>query len=136
VTAFDTEIPASGVPVTRRHVDRSRIAGDGQYFFGPVTVRGEVIFGGDNDDPAWGYFAEGNYALRAPRGVTLVAFRKLWNFPVKPMSSSTTGAGLNYDLGGGLVLRALYEFQRDVPLPAGTQPEITRRITLQTRLNF
>jgi hypothetical protein len=47
-----------------------------------------------------------------------------------------TGAGLNYDLGGGLVLRALYEFQRDVPLPAGTSPEITRRVTLQTRLNF
>lgn len=134
VTAFDTELPASGTSGSRRFVDKSRIAGDGQYFFGPVTLRGEIVFGGDNEEPVWGYFAEGNYQA-TPR-LTLVAFRKLWNFPQKPQSAATTGAGLNYNFGSGFALRMLYEFQRDVPLPAGTPPVIVKRLTLQTRLNF
>ena len=133
-TAFDTELPASGTSDIRDFVDKTRFGGDGQYFFGALTLRGEIVFGGDGPDAVWGYFAEGNYRV-TPR-VTLVAMRKLWNFPQKPMSSATTGVGANYDFGGGVTLRALYEFQRDVPLPEGTRPEVVKRFTLQTRLRF
>ena len=134
VTASDTELPASGWTGVRRYVDKTRIAGDGQYLRGPVLLRGEIVFGGDGEDPVWGYFAEGNYRLTP--GVTLVAFRRLWNFPEEPMSSATTGVGVNHALGRGVVLRLLYEFQRDVPLPAGSSPVAIKRLTLQTRLDF
>lgn len=134
VTSFNTELPASGYSGARRYVDKTRFAGDGQYFFGAVTLRGEVVFGGEAEESVWGYFAEGNYKI-TPRA-TLVAFRRLWNFAEKPMASATTGAGIHYDFGKGFLIRALYEFQRDVPLPAGTSPVVVKRLTLQTRLDF
>ena len=133
VTSFDTQLPASGYSGAREFIDKTRIGGDGQYFFGLVALRGEIVFGGDNEEPVWGYFAEGNY--RATPRLTLVALRKLWNFPQKPMSSATTGAGVNYDFGNGFTLRALYEFERQVPLPPVT-PIAVKRLTLQTRINF
>ena len=134
VTTFSTELPASGYNGSRQLIDKTRFAGDGQYFFGPVTLRGEVVFGGDGQDAVWGYFGEGNYRV-LPR-VTLVAVRSLWNFPAKPEAAGITGLGVDYQLRTGFVLRALYEYERDVPLPAGTDPKINRRLTLQTRLNF
>lgn len=134
ITYSDTELPASGWSGARRYVDKTRIAGDGQYLLGPVTLRGEIVFGGDGEDAVWGYFAEGNY--RVMPALTLVAFRKLWNFPQEPMSSATTGVGVNCGLGRGMVVRVLYEFQRDVPLPAGSSPVAIKRLTLQTRLDF
>lgn len=134
VTTFATQLPPSGTSGARNFVDKTRFAGDGQYFFGAVTIRGEVIFGGDGDDAVWGYFAEGNLRV-APRW-TAVAVRRLWNFPTKPMSAATTGIGLNVDIGRGVTIRTLYEYQRDQPLPAGTSPQTTKRFTVQTRLNF
>lgn len=134
VTTYDTQLPASGTTRARRFVDRTRFGADGQYLFGPVTLRGELVFGGDGPDAAWGYFAEGNYA--ATDRLTLVAMRRLWNFADSVQVASSTGIGANYNVGRGFTLRALYEFQRDVPLPAGTPPRIAKRLTLQTRLNF
>jgi hypothetical protein len=134
VTAYDTQLPASGTTRARRFVDRTRFGADGQYLFGSVTLRGELVFGGDGPDAAWGYFVEGNYA--ATDRLTLVAMRRLWNFADGVQIASSTGLGANYDVGRGFTVRALYEFQRDVPLPAGTPPRVAKRLTLQTRLNF
>ena len=134
VTGFDTQLPASGTSDAREFIEKTRFAGDGQYFFGPLILRGEIMFGGDGPDPVWGYFAEGNYRF-APR-LTAVATRRLWVFPAKPQTASSTGIGLNYDIGNGLTIRTLYEFQRDVPLPEGTPPFVNKRFTVQTRLSF
>ncbi len=134
MTSFNTRLPASGTTGIGQFVDKTRFAGDGQYFLGPITLRGEVIFGGDGPDAVWGYFAEGNYAV-TPR-LTVVAMRRLWNFPEEPQAASTVGVGLNYNFGRGFTVRSLYEFQRDVPLPAGTPPDVVKRIILQTRLSF
>lgn len=134
VTAFDTELPPSGTSGARQFVDKTRFAGDGQYFYGPLTARGEFVFGGDGEEPVWGYFAEGNYQT-APR-LSLVAFRKRWTFPIKPQTATTSGLGFDYDMGRGFLLRTLFEYERQVPLPAGTDPIIIKRITIQTRLSF
>lgn len=135
VTGANSQLPASGTVENRYSlVNKTRFAADGQYLFGPVVLRGEVMFGGDGPNAAWGYFAEGNY--RAADRLTLVAMRRLWNFADSIQVASSTGLGANYDVGRGLTVRALYEFQRDVDLPAGTAPRVAKRLTLQTRLNF
>lgn len=136
ITTFATELPASGTigAGAQDMVKKTRFAGDGQYFYGPLTARGEFVFGGDDEDPVWGYFAEGNYQV-TPR-LTAVAFRKRWTFPEKPQTATTTGVGINYDFGSGFIVRTLFEYERDVPLPAGSSPLVTKRIVIQTRLNF
>lgn len=136
VTNFATVVPASGTTNAGQFVDKTRFAGDGQYAYGPFTLRGEFAFGGDDEDAVWGYFGEGNYRWGSGRA-TLVGFRKRWNFPQKPQSATTTGVGVNYTVKNGLILRALYEYERDVPSEeAGGAPFIIKRITLQTRLSF
>lgn len=142
-TSWDTELPASGYSYGRAFVDKTRIAGDGQYFFGPLTLRAELVFGGDGDESVWGYFAEANYKV-TPR-LTLVALRKLWNFPEQSdpavnysqsNSVATTGAGINFNFGNGLFVRALYEFERGVALDTSVDPIIIKRLTLQTQFRF
>lgn len=142
ITAFDTELPPSGFNRQGAYIDKSRFAGDGQYFYGRLVARGEIVFGGDGPNPVYGYFAEGNYQLGNTRA-TAVAFVRRWNFPIRPQSASTLGIGMNYNLGGGFILRGLFEYNRDVPAggtadapQTGPNPLIVRRFTLQTRLNF
>lgn len=135
VTEFNTELPASGKTDESNFVDKTRFAGDAQYFYGPFVVRGEIVFGGDGEEPVWGYFGEVNYRIAQSRAVAVVTSRR-WNFPDKPQKATTIGLGMNYDMGGGFTLRSLFEFERDVPFPAGTNPEIIRRFSIQTRLNF
>jgi hypothetical protein len=142
VTDFDTELPASGYSTASSFVDKTRFAADGQYFYGPVVARGEIVFGGDGEEAVWGYFAEGNYHFPRTRA-TAVAFVRRWNFPMREQNVSTLGAGFNYDLGGGFTIRSLFEFERDVPPPgaagepqSGPNPRIVKRLTIQTRLNF
>ena len=132
VTNFETELPASGTSGAREFVNMTRFAGDGQYFLGPWTARGEVVFGANDQNPVWGYFAEGDYRV-LPR-LELVTYLKRWDFPVKPQQTSSLGFGVNLTMGKGLILRALYEYERDVPL--SNNPFATRRFTVQTRLNF
>ena len=134
VTTIDTELPASGTSGARRFVDKTRFAADGVYVFKPLTLRGEFVFGGDDEDAVWGYFAEADYEVTSR--LSLIAFRRLCNFAQKPMSASSTGLGADYHFGNGLRVRALFEYQRDVPLPAGTSPLVVKRFTLQTRINF
>lgn len=134
VTTSDYVLPPSGYVHTHNYVNKSRFAGDGEYFLGKLTARGEAIFGADNQNSVYGYFGEANYQF-VPR-TQAVAYVKNWNFPVRPQHLSSEGAGLNYDLGGGLVLRGLYEFEREVPPTLGAAPTVIRRITVQTRLNF
>jgi hypothetical protein len=132
VTNFDTELPASGTSGAREFVRMTRFAGDGQYFLGPWTARGEIVFGANDENPVWGYFAEGDY--RVLPNVELVAYIKRWDFPIKPQQTSSLGFGANFTVARGLIVRALYEFERDVPI--GNDPFATRRFTIQTRLNF
>ena len=134
VTNFAYELPPSGFAGTENYVQKSRFAGDGEYFLGKLIARGEVIFGADNQDSVYGYFGETDYQFR--KRTQAVAYLKTWDFPVKPQQKSELGAGINYDLGGGILLRSLYEFERDTPQTAGINPTVIRRITLQTRLNF
>ena len=134
VTNFAYDLPPSGLVQTGNYVHKSRFAGDGEYFLGRIVARGEVIFGADDQDAVYGYFGEVNYQFR--KRVQAVGYLKTWNFPVKPQQKSELGAGLNYDLGGGILLRGLYEFERDTPQIAGVNATVVRRITLQTRLNF
>jgi hypothetical protein len=134
VTTFQTELPPSGFVGARDYVHKSRFAGDGEYYLGKLTARGELIFGADDQNAVYGFFGEAEYRFRTR--TEAVFYNKIWNFPVRPQELSATGAGLNYDLGGGLTLRGLFEYERDVPPTAGISPTIVHRITLQTRLNF
>jgi hypothetical protein len=133
-TQFDTVLPASGLVALGERVDKTRFGIDGQVVSGNTITRGEIVFGGDGQEPVWGYFLEDNYRL-TPRFAT-VAEAKWWRLPVKPQGISVMGVGVNYDLGNGAILRALYEYQRDVPLPVGRPPIVTHRFVLQTRLSF
>jgi hypothetical protein len=142
LVAVSTLANSPGIERAIEYVNKTRFAGDGEYRRGNLSARGEIIFGGDDDerantqDPVWGYFAEGNYRVR-PR-LTLVGVTRRWNFPARPQKATMLGGGANFTLGGGVLLRALYEFERLVP-PPGTErdsPTIIRRLTLQTRLTF
>lgn len=135
VTTFGTQLPASGTSSARTFVDKTRVAGDAIYRLEKLTARGEVVFGADDQDPVWGYFGEGNLAVSGR--VTAVGLMRSWKFGDKPQSSTALGMGANYQLGRGITLRALYEYERDVPSKAaGGKPTIEQRFTLQTRLNF
>lgn len=138
-TAFNTLLPASGYTRAGKQdmVSRTRFAADGQYLFGPVTARGEIIFGSDEQDAVWGYFAEGELAVT--NRLRPVAFVRRWNFPQKPEGATTLAAGLFYDVPYQrylFTIRTLFEYERNTPLPAGTPAEVIRRLTVQTRLNF
>lgn len=135
-TSFSTTLPPSGRSLTRSadFVPKTRFAGDGQYEFGKLTARGEIIFGGDDQNPVYGHFLEVDYKWKPRFSVT--GFSRRWDFAQRPQSTSTLGVGVNYNMGRDLVLRSLYEFERNTLDKAGTPPVISRRISLQTRLNF
>jgi hypothetical protein len=134
VTTFATELPPSGQSRALRYVDRTRFAVDGVYLRGSLLARGELVFGADDQDPVWGYFAEGNY--RTTSRLTVVGFTRRWNFPQKPERIQTLAAGANYDLGKGFILRSLFEYERQVPSEPTLTPITIRRFTVQTVLNF
>lgn len=134
VTDFSTELPPSGTSSARQFVDITRFGGDAQYWLGRLIARGEVIAGADNEQSVWGYFAEADYNVFGR--VQAVLYNRTWNFPIKPEQYSSSGIGANYLLGRGLVLRGLYEYERDSPLPAGTLPIVIRRFTIQTNIGF
>lgn len=133
-TGFATELPPSGYAAGGNYVKKSRFAADGTWLYKAFTGRGEIIFGSDDEQPVWGYYAEGNWQVHGP--LSLLAFVKRWNFPNKPESAASLGGGANLTLAHNFSARLLYEYERDVPLPAGTPPQITRRLTLQGRIDF
>lgn len=134
MTNFDTELSPSGFASASATVKKTRFAADGQYFFRGITARGEVVFGADDQQSVWGYFVEGDVPIRGR--LSAVAFSRLWTFPTKPEKTNTLGAGFNFAIANGIVLRSLFEYERNVPDNAGTSPVVIRRLTLQTRLNF
>lgn len=134
VTDFNTELPPSGTSGARQFKDITRFAGDGQYFLGRLTGRGEIVFGADDTKPVWGWFGEGDYRF-LPRWEG-VLYTRTWNFAVHPQEYSSTGIGLNYRLTDKVVLRGLYEYEADTPLADHARPVVVRRFTVQTRLNF
>ena len=135
-TTFSTVLPPSGYSLvpSSDFVGKTRFAGDGQYEYRGLTARGEIIFGGDDQNPVYGHFIEADYKWTPRFSVT--GFSRRWDFAQKPQSTSTLGAGINYNMGRDIVLRSLYEFERNTLDKSGTPPLISRRISLQTRLNF
>jgi hypothetical protein len=129
-------LPASGYTSAGKqdYINRTRFAADGTYRYGPATARGEIIFGSDDQEPVWGYFAQGELVIGGR--MRPVAVIRRWNFPRRPEAASTLAGGLFYDLSRDLTLRVLYEYERNTPYPAGTAPEVIRRLTVQTRINF
>lgn len=137
VTGFSTELPPSGFSGSRgaqQYIKKTRFAGDAIYEVGRFTGRGEIVFGADDQEPVWGYFAEGNYQV-ATR-LSLVGFGRRWNFPQKPERAVTFGGGVNYNLGNDLMIRSLFEYEEQIPEDASLRRSIIRRFTVQTRLNF
>ncbi|GAB4466291.1 MAG: hypothetical protein OHK0029_37520 [Armatimonadaceae bacterium] len=137
VTGFSTELPPSGftgASVAAEYVKKTRFAADAIYEYGPFLGRGEIVFGSDDQEPVWGYFAEGNYQVVSR--LTAVAFARRWNFPVRPERAQAYGVGLNYTFGKELVLRSLFEYEEQIPADGSLDRTVIRRFTLQTRLNF
>jgi opacity protein-like surface antigen len=135
VTSFDTQLPASGTSSARTFVDKTRMAADAIYKLEKLQVRGEFVFGADDQDPVLGYFAEGNLAVSGR--ITAVGLMRTWKFGDKPQSATALGLGANYQFSKDITVRALYEYERDVPSrAAGGKPTVEQRLTLQTRLNF
>jgi len=134
VTNFQTELPPSGFSGARQFKDITRFAGDGQYHFRAVTARGEVVFGADDQKALWGYFGEGEY--RFLPSTSVIIYNRTWNFPVHPQQYASSGLGIRYAWRPSVLLNALYEYERDAPLPTGTPPIVIRRFTVQTRLAF
>ena len=135
VTTFDTQLPASGTSSARQFIDKTRMAADAVYQLEKFLARGEVVFGADDQNPVWGYFGEANLAVTGR--ITAVGLLRSWKFGDKPQSATALGFGANYTLHKEVTLRALYEYERDVPSrSAGGRPAVEQRFTLQTRLNF
>ncbi len=133
-TSFSTVLPPSGRSLATNFISKTRFAGDGQYVYGALTARGEIVFGGDDQNPVYGHFLEADYNWTPRFSVT--GFSRRWDFSQRPQSSSTLGVGVNYTMGRNIVLRSLYEFERNTLDKAGTPPVINKRISLQTRLSF
>ncbi len=133
VTAYNTELPASGASNATQFIDKTRFAADGSYYLKKLTARGELHFGADDQKPVWGYFAEGRYGFDDSKSA--VATIRRWNFGKKPQGVSIYGAGVNFELKNGLTLRTLYEYER--AKPSATSPAVVdRRFTIQTRIRI
>jgi hypothetical protein len=114
-TDFANVVPASGKAYAPfGFVNKSRIAGDGQWTFRRVTMRGEAIAGADNSTRTLGFFSEGEYRLC--NGLTAVIERKYWDYGTSGSSVGDTAVGLNVAYGNDLVIRGLYELQRNEPI--------------------
>ncbi|MBC8140655.1 MAG: hypothetical protein H7Y38_04360 [Armatimonadetes bacterium] len=139
-TNFDTLLPPSGTTDLRTGVKSTRFAADAQLFRDPWTVRGELVFGGSEQEPVYGYFVEGDY--RFTKSVSAVAYSRRWDFPGKPSRATSIGFGAQYTPPIGrneqsyLTIRALFEFERNVPMTGQGGAQVYRRLTLQTYLSY
>ncbi|MGC4042297.1 MAG: hypothetical protein QM758_00645 [Armatimonas sp.] len=133
VTAYNTELPASGASSAKDFVDKTRFAADASYYLKKLTMRGELQFGADDQRQVWGYFGEGRYGF--DEGKSAIAMIRRWNFGQKPQGVSIYGAGVNFELKNGLTIRTLYEYERAKP-SATSSAVVDRRFTIQTRVRF
>jgi hypothetical protein len=139
-TGFPPVLPPSGkLTAPYGYVDKTRLIGDGQWTYRAMTARGEVMDGSDGNTSVLGSFVEGEYRF-AP-GLSAVLADSYWDYGVGDSTSSDISTGLNISYGRGIVVRTVYEFQRDVPSDlTKTLAEITthnRRVfTVQVLLRF
>ncbi len=135
VTEANSQLPASGTSSELRFVDKTRFAADASYALEKLIARGEIVFGADDQNSVYGYFGEATYPV-ASRLTAVGAIRR-WNFPEKAHTATTLSAGVHYELGLGLTLRTLLEYERDTPGGAAARTAFTdTRIVLQTRFDF
>ncbi len=112
-TGFAPMLPPSGkVTPKYGYEEKSRIIGDGQWTFRNMTARGEAMFGTDTNTRVLGSFVESEYTF-AP-GLAAVFANTYWNYGRGDSTSSDISGGLNISYGRDVVVRTLYEFQRDV----------------------
>jgi hypothetical protein len=122
-TGYSPALPPSGyVTAPYGYVNKTRIAGDGQWTYRQATVRGEAIVGADGNNRVFGYFVEGEYRI-AP-GVTAVVARKSWDYGVSGSKTEDNGAGVNVSYGNNLSIRALFEERHDVPISSETMTSV------------
>lgn len=139
-TNFATLLPPSGTVETRTGIKSTRFAADAQLFRDPWTVRGELIFGGNQNNPVYGYFVEGDY--RFTKSVSAVAYSRRWDFADKPSRATSIGIGAQYippiaiNDRFYLTFRTLFEYERNVPVTGQGSAQVYRRLTLQTYLSY
>jgi hypothetical protein len=131
---FAVELPPSGRIRADRggFVSKSRIAGDVSYGYNRATVRGEFVFGADNDKRVLGYYAEGNY--RFTGRISAAVSRSLFVYPEGNSSATRESLGLTYASTANLTFRGLYQYLRDVPRDESSL--VRHRLTFQVLLRF
>lgn len=113
-TGFAPELAPSGrILAPYGYIAKTRFGGDAQWTYRAVTARGEAVTGADSDTRVLGYFAEGDYRF-AP-GLTAVVSRTYWDYGVNNSTSGDNAVGVNIAYGNHVVVRTLYEEQRNVP---------------------
>ncbi len=139
-TNFDTVLPPSGTVEAHATVKSTRFAADAQLFRDPWTLRGELVFGGNENNPVFGYYAEGNY--RVSRDFAAVAYNRRWDFTNTPSSATALGIGGQYtppirlDERFFWTFRVLFEYERNVPESGQDSVQIFHRLTLQTFIRY
>jgi hypothetical protein len=119
VTGYSPALPPSGYTTAPYgFVNKTRIAGDGQWTYQQVTLRAEAVAGADADKRVFGYFVQGEYRF-AP-GFTAIAARKSWDYGVGTSKTEDNAVGLNISYGNNLAIRTLAEERHDVPVSATT----------------
>jgi len=137
LTGFPPEMAPSGkVDPQFGYEEKTRIIGDGQWTYRNMTSRGEAMYGYDTDNSVAGSFVENEYRF-AP-GLSTVLADTYWNYGVNDSSSSDIAAGINVSYGRDVVVRTLYEFQRNIPeYQSKDNPAENRQIfTVQLLLRY
>jgi hypothetical protein len=138
LTGFPPVIPPSGrITPAYGFVQKSRIVADGTWTNRALTLRGEAMTGSDASTNVGGYFGMGEYRF-AP-GLAVQAARTYWNYGKGNSTSGDNAAGLEAEYTSNLVIRCLYEEQRDVPASAqssGPTTPVRHVFTVQTVVRF
>jgi len=113
---------------------KSRFAADAQYFVGKYAARGEVVFGGDEDAPVWGFYMDGRMGISAHEGV--YAAVKRWDYRNQPLSKFESAIGYERTAGRHLTFRALAILSRVDALDGPNRTVITRSTVLQSFWKF
>jgi hypothetical protein len=130
---FAVLLPPSGrVRADQGYINKSRIAGDATLLFKRITARGEAMVGADNDNRVLGYYAAGEYMVRADLGALIA--RSFWRYPLGDSYSSSDQIGVTYALSPNVTCRALYESLLDRPKDMGTNA--SHRFTVQVLFRF